>query len=58
MYEFNMKKQDILNMNKLNEVKVGWMCRIDILHKMVDVCSLLEEKKTMSFLKSLILLKN
>lgn len=51
MDEFNRKKQDLLNKNKFNQIKVGWMSKIDILHEMVDSCSLIEDKKRNVFFK-------
>lgn len=52
MDKLNRKKQELPNMNKFKQVKVGWMYRIDILREMVGACNLLREKKSNVFFKA------
>jgi hypothetical protein len=49
--ELTRKKQDFPSKNRLKQIQVGWLGRIDILRQLIATCDILEGRKSTLFLK-------
>jgi hypothetical protein len=57
MTDYTRKQHDLPSNNRLKQIKVGWLARIEVLWELIASCKRIEEKRSDAFLRSLEIVK-